>query len=438
MFSEWIRSVGFWGLDFLRGSKIRKHYADIKNIMENGSSSEVSKIQEDHLKSVLRYASENVEFYKKFNDYDSIKSFPVINKNMIKNDYAAFQSRQYLGARVINMHTSGSTGTPFIVRQDRNKRDRAYADMIYFWGRAGYQVGMKYLFLRVWTALNRKNRLTAWARNIFMWDIRRQDDENWEKIRQILKADHKIKMLLGYGRTLETLANYLVACGNTLDQYNIQTIIGFGETFPRSAYENLGKVFKSKIISLYSDQEMGMLAVECVENKEYHVNGASFHIELLKMDSDDPASVGEQGRIVVTDLFNHAMPLIRYDTGDTGVWKQAPECGWVSQVLSSVQGATVDPLYDTRGNKIATATIGMNLWSFVELRQYQLIQEGARQYTFKLNGAEGHYEDATFVSLLKEYLGQDAEIKIEHVDEIPVLASGKRKTFVNNYYKTNA
>jgi len=433
IYSEWIRRAGFWGLDYLRGSNIRRHYADIKYIMENQVSPNVTIMQERYLNDILKYATENVEFYKKFKDYDSLKSFPVINKNTIKDNYSDFQSPKFLTAPVIDMHTSGSTGTPFIARHDKNKRDRVYAEMIYFWGRAGYQVGMRYIMLRVWTSINRKNRLTAWARNILMWDIQKQDDENWENIRNTIKANHKIRMILAYASTLENIANYLITCPETPDKYNIHTIIGFGENFPRSAQEKLKNIFGCHVISLYSDQELGMLAVECVENKEYHINSASYHIELLKIDSDDPAGVEEPGRIVVTDLFNHAMPLIRYDTGDTGTWRQEAECGWISQGLSSIQGTMVDLLFDTKGINVSAPLVGNNMWPFDRIRQYQLIQEGARKYVLKLNGAEGHYADSTFVDLFKDLLGRDAEIEIEHVDEIPVLASGKRKTIINNY-----
>ena len=188
---------------------------------------------------------------------------------------------------------------------------------------------------------------------------------------------------------------------------------------------------------MYSNQENGLLAQECVENKEYHINRASYYIELLKPDTDDPVHVGEPGRIVVTDLFNHAMPLIRYDTGDVGIWKKEAECGWNSQVFSSIQGTLVDFIYDTKGNMVDTGIISLNMWPFDKLLQFQFIQENAKQYVLKLNGADGYYEDGTFIDLFKDILGSDAEIVIEHVDEIPVLASGKRKCVMSKYKKEN-
>ena len=38
MFGEWIRRNGFWTLGFVRGSRVRKHLVDIREIMENVDS----------------------------------------------------------------------------------------------------------------------------------------------------------------------------------------------------------------------------------------------------------------------------------------------------------------------------------------------------------------------------------------------------------------
>jgi phenylacetate-CoA ligase len=432
LFSEWIRRMGFWTLDFLSGSKTRKHYIDIKRIMENGPNATTKKA--DYLNNLLEYATENVGFYKKYKGFDSIKSFPVINKNIIRNDYESFQSPEFWGADVVNMHTSGSTGAPFVVRHDKNKRSRVYAEMMYLWGKAGYQIGMKYIFFRI---SNPFDVLTAWMRNVLVLDDSSHDEENFERFRKRLKSDRKIKILLGLPSTLEDLGNYLLMRGDTLEEHNIKSIIGYGEALSKVTREKLKKVFNCKVVSLYSNQECGMIALECVENKEFHVNSASYHVEILNMETDDPARVGEPGRIVVTDLFNYAMPLIRYDTGDIAAWKEEAECGWVSQVFPSVQGQMIDIIFDAEGNKKSPHAISVLMGPFEKLLQYQFVQEGPKQYILKLNGSEGHYDDATFVDLFKDFLGKDAEIVIEHVNEIPVLGSGKRKEVVCKYIKPN-
>jgi hypothetical protein len=60
LFSEWIRRAIFWAWDFLTGSKVRKHYLDVKYIMENGINPDAAKKQDDYLYSIFRYATENV------------------------------------------------------------------------------------------------------------------------------------------------------------------------------------------------------------------------------------------------------------------------------------------------------------------------------------------------------------------------------------------
>jgi phenylacetate-CoA ligase len=48
-------------------------------------------------------------------------------------------------------------------------------------------------------------------------------------------------------------------------------------------------------------------------------------------DSDEPAFDGEPGRIVVSDLFNHALPLIRYNPGKIRRLKETAECNYLER-----------------------------------------------------------------------------------------------------------
>ncbi len=429
MLSEWIRSASYWTLDFLRGSSVKKHYEDIKSIIEKN---EVTS-QKKNLNNILDYASTNVKFYKPYSDYTSLNDFPVINKNVMKEHYDDFQSPEFLQSNVTNMHTSGSTGTPFVVRQNADKRNRCLAEMMYFWGKAGYRIGMKYVYFRIWTSINKKSKISAFSRNVVMCNVLSNDKEKLEEIRQMLKSDRKIKMLLGYASTFENLANYLIECKDTPEMFNVKTIITISELLPETTREKLKLVFGCPVVSHYSNSENGVIAQECIEGKEFHVNIASFKVEILNFDNDDPVPIGEPGRIVITDLFNRAMPIIRYDTGDIGVQRKEAGCAWSSLVLSSVQGRKVDFIFDTKGTKLSPHTVTNYMWGFDKIRQFQFIQEDVKEYTLKLNGAKDYYNDEDFIVTFKGFLGQDAVITIEHVTEIPVLASGKFKYTVCKY-----
>lgn len=139
---------------------------------------------------------------------------------------------------------------------------------------------------------------------------------------------------------------------------------------------------------------------------------------------------GQLGRIVVTDLFNYAMPMIRYDTGDLGVLVQKDN----KTYLSEVQGRKLDALYDTEGQIVSSYIMYKNMWQYPEINQYQLIQTHQKKYLFKVNAPKGFEKEIQLIEEFKSFLGQDADFEVVYVDEIPLLDSGKRRKTVNLYY----
>ena len=81
---------------------------------------------------------------------------------------------------------------------------------------------------------------------------------------------------------------------------------------------SLEQAFHCKCVSRYANEENGFLGQDYTKNNIFIPNRANYYIEILKLDSEESAELNEVGRIVVTDLYNYAMPMIRYDTGDFG------------------------------------------------------------------------------------------------------------------------
>ncbi len=55
-----------------------------------------------------------------------------------------------------------------------------------------------------------------------------------------------------------------------------------------------------------------------INDDAFTINWASFYIEIIDFNEDKPVEQGKLSRIIVTDLYNLATPIIRYDTGDLG------------------------------------------------------------------------------------------------------------------------
>lgn len=98
--------------------------------------------------------------------------------------------------------------------------------------------------------------------------------------------------------------------------------------------------------------------------------------------------------------------------------------------------ADLQIVYSTTG-ELVSAFVIIDACNFEGILQIQLIQQSKICYTLKLNVSKTFTKLEELLASFKTYLGNDAIINIEYVEEIPVLASGKQKITVNNYIKTN-
>lgn len=424
-----IRNKAFWTKDFFNQSPIRNHIRDIKAILEDFSSNQSRQKRAQILDDLLTHATRTTPFYHELKHLRDLQDFPVVNKNIIRDNYAAFRSSSYLGQPTIPIMTSGSTGTPFTAHQDRNKKARNTADTIYFAGKAHFHIGQQLIYMRRWSHDVRKSKLLALIQNIRMVNVTELNDAYFEKWLKELQNDRQEKCLMGYVSAMTELCKYLDKVNSPPLHCGVTSIIAVAEALNEYCRSSMEKYFGVPVVSRYSNMENGILAQEFPGYRHFNINWASYVIEILDEETDDPAPYGTLGRIVITDLFNYAMPMIRYDTGDVGIMNLDSEG---VPVLTEVHGRRLDMLYNTRGEVVSPAVV-WELKYFPNIQQFQLIQNDRKSYTIRLT-LDGPFDShAEVIRKYKTHLGEDAEISLEMTDEIPVLKSGKRKLVVNNY-----
>jgi phenylacetate-CoA ligase len=197
---------------------------------------------------------------------------------------------------------------------------------------------------------------------------------------------------------------------------------------------SMTEIFDCVAVSRYSNVENGILAQQPADGAMHFViNTASYCIEVLQLDTNQRVAYGAPGRIVVTDLYNLGMPIIRYDTGDIGVLEIDPITG--REVLVRIEGRRMDSVFDTKGQLVSSFTITNQMWKYPEIIQYQFIQKGERNYQFILNVKDAFKRERELIDEFKNYFGIDAVIGIDYTQEIPLLHSGKRKKVKNEYTK---
>jgi phenylacetate-CoA ligase len=423
----------FWLSDQLRGTGIHRTLRELELVNGAPISAPALAKRGEALRAILSHAVRTVPFYKAIASFD-LPSFPVVNKSIIRSQSQAFVSSSFTTDKLMPVVTSGSTGTPFKTLRNIGKISRNAADTLYFASLAGFRVGEPLYYLKIWSDYNRKSRFTEFMQNIIPVDVIKLDAPALGSLVGMLMSDKRRKHLLGYSSALEQLCLYLNANDIAVDSCRVASIIAMSEALNDYTRATLRHKFGVEPFSRYSNIENGVLAQQTpLSDGRFLINVATYFVEILDMNDDVPTQVGQMGRIVVTDLYNYGMPLIRYDTGDIGSFAVDSEAKVCGHYLSCVEGRKLDQLFNTTGELVSSYIVYKNMWQYTEIKQYQLIQVSKRGYVFKVNADQGFTREQQLKAEFREHLGTDADFVVQYVDEIPLLASGKRKKIVNKY-----
>ena len=420
-----VRAFLLWVHDFLLNkSEIRKNVRDIEQAVLHGHSVETERIN-----NLLDFCKQHVPYYKDCKAME-LSEFPVVNKAIIREKQAQFLVEGFDTGKMKAVTTSGSTGTPFTVYHDRRKRLRHSADNLFFMKFAGYTIGTPLLYLRVWNKYCRHGVLNSWLTNIKQVEIGNLSDNILHGLLDDIKRPGR-KSMLAFASTYDALLYFLNHEKISDVNANVETIVSMSEHLPEDTRKEIGRIFKAPVVSRYSNMENGFIAQQPKNESYYIINEASYKVEILDLEQDTPAGLDKVGRIVVTDLFNYSMPLVRYDTGDLGVFKKVCYEGKERIVLASVEGRRADSVFQTNGELASSYIVTNTMWPYNGIKQWQFIQTGKRDYKFLINGTLEDSQKKELEQTLRGYLGDDACFEYEFVDDIPVLSSGKRKMIVN-------
>jgi phenylacetate-CoA ligase len=396
---------------------------------------------EDRINLLLRHAAETTQFYAKFRDKERLllADFPVMNKTEYNKQYDDFLSSTYRRAKDNRvMRTSGSTGTPFQIVQNRDKINRNTASALYIGSLGGYRIGDRQAFARSWVNGYRKSRLRRVMENLYPVDSNKTDPADLARVNKLIKKK-RITSIIGYASYLEILGDYLYARKSNKTKYSCKSILAISEHLPDSARRRLVELFDCPVNAQYSNEENGVMGIQ-QGGEEYYLDSSSWYFEILKSDSDEPVQDGQLGRIVITDLYNFAFPIIRYDTGDMAVAKHIydHEQGRYWMYLVDLYGRKCDMVFDPSGRPVSPHLISTLMHDYAvkdaSILQWQFVQLEQERYLLRI-ASSGGFDQDMLRAKFSDIFGENIEIDL--VNEIPELASGKRKAVQNAMLATN-
>lgn len=164
--------------------------------------------------------------------------------------------------------------------------------------------------------------------------------------------------------------------------YNLSYIETIGEFLLDSQRSIIESTYNAKVVNNYGTTETSYIAMECPYGRK-HLLEDNVYVEIDAQDCDDV------GDIVVTNLQNKAMPIIRYRNGDRGrMINEACACGCQSPRIELCDGRIADYIVDG-GKKISWYPL-LNTFNCVNdeyilaIRQLRIIQSEAQKLSFHI------------------------------------------------------
>lgn len=428
--SRSVRGLAARGIDALRGYPQTSALRALHEIMTSDEKALLHTRQA--LRRLLDHAASNTVAYRHIPRGARLSEYPVTDKSFIRESTDELIASDFKKRSLSEVSTGGSTGTPLVVFQDKEKQFWRSVEAIYFGEIAGYRLGMLVAYLKVWSGRNRKSRLEHFLRNTIPVDVVKLDRARTVSFLEELRRSRR-SAIVSYASALDQVVRHVDTMPSDTVP-TVQAIIAQSETLKEGTREGLRRHLGASTVSRYGLEEVGIVAQQPVGSLEYDINRSGAYVEILDTRSDRPAPRGGLGRIVVTDLRNLAMPIIRYDTGDMGEFATTP-CGKIDRWrLRVVEGRKLDQLYDVEGNHVSSLILYKSFWKHPTIRQYQIVQVGQGEYLLRLNVTHEFVGELDLVEDCKYYLGKNATISVQYVDEVPELRSGKRRQVIQEYW----
>ena len=213
------------------------------------------------------------------------------------------------------------------MRQDLTYLDAMLASAVLFYEWAGFSVGERHV--KLWGARRDiVSRRIAVGRRVSDWPFNRLTldafDMGSAEMREHVQWINRFRPVCveGYADALYEIAR--MADSERLQVASPRCVVSGASTVHPHMRALITRVFGAPLFDRYGSREAGVIAGECDRHAGLHVLGEANLVEVVDEDGNE-VERGSSGRILVTNLWNMTMPLIRYDIGDQGV-KGATEC----------------------------------------------------------------------------------------------------------------
>jgi phenylacetate-CoA ligase len=382
------------------------------------------------LKAMLSHAVVHSPYYRdqawaarlRAGEAIGFREIPITGKSLVRKDPAKFHS-DFVPPEdgdVQSKYTSGSTGEPLHVR----KTSRAF--------RVNTMENLR--LKRGWGYQD--HRLMANILNpqenhpvgkLEEEDL--PDGRHWWKLYTVepraafdLLRSTSATMVRGFPSVLRGALEHSVEESHVLPLRLVTTL---SEVVPDELRELVRGIPGCRLVDLYGCIEAGLIALQCHLCEAYHPAERQLIFELIT-DEGRSAKPGELGRVVVTPLFNRAMPLLRYETGDYAVKAKSNDCPRSSVALERIVGRQQNLFKLPDGRRIMPRLPG-RVAERLALHRFKLFQRtlGEVEFHYIPRDPGAEVTERVAQELIDMYMAPGFKVRCVRVAEIPRAPGGK-------------
>jgi phenylacetate-CoA ligase len=423
--------------DIALGQSVSKHLKFLHR-SQWWTEVELKEYQNEKLRALIKHAYDNVPYYTElFNNLnftpssikttDDLVKLPILTKEIIRKNFKSGKivAKNIPKQNMILSGSSGSTGEPLQYFITKDLYSMAIAANIRGWYWMGFRLGEKYIKLSVNPRYQGVKKIQDIIINCIYFSSQKIDDKDIVNFINLI-TEKKPHFVRGYPSTLSVIARYIMKEKIHIDK--LKAVNTTGEILFPEVRNIISNAFNCPVYDSYGC-EGGTAVFECPTHECYH--SANEHTISEIIDNNEKPT--NHGRLITTDLFNYAVPFIRYNTQDI-VTTHNEKCSCKRELFSikKIEGREVDILKTPSGkNLIVHYFTGYFEW-IKSVSQFQVIQYKADTIVLKIvpNNLFDSDEEKMIFSDISTYIGEDVNFSIEKVKKIPVNPKNGKRRFV--------
>jgi len=424
----------------ISGYPVFRYLRFLKSV-EYKSAEELQQLQDEKLRLLLMHAYENVPYYNEIlSESGAVKQgevilenfhkIPVLTKDIIRREGKNLYSKDYKKRSTYHNCSGGSTGEPVDLLQNKDYQAWGFAGRFLYNSWVGKDVGEREL--KLWGSERDilegsdqfSTRLRRWLFNTEILNAYKMSNEDMRK--HISRCNQvKPKQIWAYTDSMYKLSRFVET--EYLVVHPPASIICTTANLLPQAREHIEQTFACKVFNQYGSREVGPVAAECSAQEGLHIFTPLQKLEILDAEGQ-PVKGEDIGEIIITNLNNYSMPLIRYGIGDTGSLLNKPcSCGRGFPLLKEVAGRVFAHFVKKDGSVIHSQFFVALFFFKPWVREFKVVQKDYDLIEILVAiEQEANAADIDVITgKIKQVMGEDCRVIFKFVDEIPPTASGK-------------